>query len=336
MCGISACISVKGTDGDRGVVGESVRLLHHRGPDGSNVSVVGNRKGPSVVLGHTLLSIVGRIAACTQPLKWTTGNKRFHLIHNGEIYNYESLRDQLIAEQLCIEKDFKTDGDSEVLLACLSRQGVDWTLGSVRGMFAFVYVESRVTEEDEQVERIILCRDPFGIKPLCYASYCEKIFVCSEFHALPDVGLRDVRDVLPSSFIEITTFETENGEQKFRTRECNYQALREPTKSLVFRDEQLSAIRSSLKEAVSARIPVGVEFAILLSGGLDSSIICRLAADIIHPRILHTFTITASEETSVNSDCHFARLVAQEAQNIVHHTMAFSFEVSYHFLEDCI
>ncbi|KAL7554230.1 hypothetical protein ACHAWF_017645, partial [Thalassiosira exigua] len=340
MCGIAAYIAIDDNCQGRQVIDESLELLRHRGPDGSNVfEVPGEEKSPTVVLGHTRLAIVGNGNA-TQPLKWTSKNKRFYLIHNGEIYNFKNLRDHLISNQECTDDDFKTDGDSEVLLACLSLQGIDCTLQSIRGMFAFVFAESLITDDGEQVKRIVAGRDPFGIKPLCYA--CDnpqgKIFFTSEFQALPhNIGLGSVQDVLPSSFIEIT-FLMESDRQKFQICEHKYEVF-QSIAPCVSRDEQLSAISSNLTDAVSARIPKGVSFAVLLSGGFDSSLLCRLVADLIYPETLFTFTIATSKGALIDSDCHdlsFARLVTQEASNIVHEEVTFSFNDGLRVLPDVV
>jgi len=86
-------------------------------------------------------------------------------------------------------------------------------------------------------------------------------------------------------------------------------------------------IRSQLIDAVSTRIPKGVRFAVLLSGGVDSSLICRLCADVVFPEPLHAFTIASTKNgDALDSDLHFARLVAEEASNIVHEEVNFTVE----------
>ena len=285
------------------------------------------------------MAIVGNDNA-TQPLSWIINNRRFYLVHNGEIYNYNDLKSSLIEDGDCEEEDFKTEGDSEVLLACLAHRGINWTLDHIKGMFAFVFVESSITpQEGECVNKLIMSRDVFGIKPLCYAfdEKQENLFICSEVQAIPhDIGLTSIRDVLSSSYIEIS-IQTSNGSPSWSTCEHKYGSLGS-TKFLMNNEtslshnQRLSEIRLRLIEAVSIRIPGDrVSFAVLLSGGLDSSLICRLAADLIYPQKLHTFTITSSNDEEdghavLNSDCYFAQLVAEQASNIIHHQVSFTFE----------
>ncbi|KAL7543214.1 hypothetical protein ACHAXR_012513 [Thalassiosira sp. AJA248-18] len=331
MCGIAVHVALESSEQDRKNVEESLTQVHHRGPDGSNVLVVPEDvlAGASVVLGHTRLAIVGNDNA-TQPLKWTVGNLHFYLVHNGEIYEYKCLREKLISEGDCKRDDFKTNGDSEVLLACLALRGIHWTLDNIRGMFAFVFVECHVTEEGQRLNKIVACRDPFGIKPLCYGfnGTREKLFLCSEAQAMPrDIGIGDLQDVLPSSFIEVS-FQLGNSKRSWSICEHKYgvgavKSLGTPNSSLP--EEQLSAIRSKLLNAISIRIPEKARFAVLLSGGLDSSLICRLAADFIHPEPLYTFTISTSNDR-LDSDSHYARLVAEATPNIIHKEVEFSFQ----------
>ena len=327
MCGISVFVSVKGNEQCKETVAKSINLLVPRGPNSSNIVAIfakedtkDDTSGPTVILGHTRLAITGNDDA-TQPLTLKKGNRIFHLVHNGEIYNYPDLRHELIANGNCIQGDFKTGGDSEVLLACLAHRGIDWTLGRIRGMFAFVFVESMVTS----VTKVILCRDAFGIKPLCYSfdEQQENLFISSEIAAIPrDIGLSHIQDVLPSTYTEVSI-----SRSSLLTCENRYETLGSinvQNENRLSHAQQLSEIRLRLIDAVSVRIPE-VPFAVLLSGGLDSSIICRLAADLIYPETLHAFTITSSEEEDEQSgDCHFAKLVAEEAPNILHEEVRFT------------
>ena len=143
-----------------------------------------------------------------------------------------------------------------------------------------------------------------------------------------NVGLKNIQDVLPASYIEILI----KCKTSWSMREHKYDTFEAitslSTNNHLSHEEHLSAMRSSLIDAVSTRIPVrDVPFAILLSGGLDSSLICRLVADLIYPQTLHTFTITAHDmrdaPSLLDSDCHFARLIAKEATNVVHEEVHF-------------
>ena len=258
MCGISVFVSVKGNEQCKETVAKSINLLVPRGPNSSNIVAIfakedtkDDTSGPTVVLGHTRLAITGNDDA-TQPLTLKKGNRIFHLVHNGEIYNYPDLRHELIANGNCIQGDFKTGGDSEVLLACLAHRGIDWTLGRIRGMFAFVFVESMVTS----VTKVILCRDAFGIKPLCYSfdEQQENLFISSEIAAIPrDIGLSHIQDVLPSTYTEVSI-----SRSSLLTCENRYETLGSinvQNENRLSHAQQLSEIRLRLIDAVSVRIP---------------------------------------------------------------------------------
>lgn len=318
----------------RSDVEESLSKLDHRGPDGSNIELVGR----SVALGHTRLAIVGNNGA-SQPLNLVKGNVNYHIVHNGEIYNYKALMEALVEGGDCSREDFKTEGDSEVLLACLAHRGIDWTIRNIRGMFAFVFVKSWVAERGEASNEIIMCRDTFGIKPLCYGfdEVQLNLFACSELRAMPH-WVKCPKDVLPSSFVKISVV-VENGNRKWSICESTYETLRMMKTTPDSHnhhplDGQLAAIREKLVEAVAMRIPEGIRMAVLLSGGVDSPIICRIAADLVYPETLYAFTVTTHGED--DGDSSFARVVAEETSNIVHEEVPFSFEKGIEILPDVV
>lgn len=352
MCGIVVHVALKGggTTESEEEVKKCLQLLHHRGPDGSKILAPETSFGPSVVLGHTRLAVVGNDNA-TQPLTRKVGNISFYLVHNGEIYNYKDLRMQLISDDgNCTEAvSLTTDGDSEILLACLAHRGITWTLNNIHGMFAFVFVECRATYEGEHVTKIVMCRDAFGIKPLCFAfdddEKQDHLFISSTIQAMPhNTGLTNIQDVQPSSYIEVNIQTAEAAGPSWTTCEHKYNTLGAAAipnnEKRLLHNQKLSEIRSRLIDAISIRIPDAVPFAVLLSGGLDSSLICRIVADQIYPRLLHTFTITAPVEidghSMVEADSHFARLVADGAPNIIHTEVPFTFEDGLIVLPDAV
>jgi len=123
--------------------------MAHRGPDGQGVWAA-----PGVGLGHLRLSIID-LAGSAQPMASNDG--RAMLVFNGEIYNYRELREELRAGGA----SFRTDGDSEVILAAWQKWGAD-CLRRLRGMFAFAIY-------DRQTRSLFLARDRLGVKPLFYA-----------------------------------------------------------------------------------------------------------------------------------------------------------------------
>lgn len=334
MCGIFALASIERLSDDDLLVRRSLKRVSHRGPDDYNIVSVG-RDGPWITLGHARLAVVGN-ANAVQPLEWSKEESLFHLVVNGEIYNYQQLREKLVTESLCKPHEFKTNGDSEVLLACLVNRGLEWTLKNIVGMYAFVLVESNV--RNGRIRSITMCRDVFGIKPLCYAINQEQkvLVISSEMAAIPkNFGDVHIKDVLPSTHVKVQCYiecetifwsmtETTYGNELRCKLIDNQEKMGDDTLTRV--------IRSRLIEAVTIRIPTGgVKWGVLLSGGLDSSLIAAIAADVVYPSPLHTFTITFSEEDPgvglmADRDIRYARIVASSRPNIIHEEVTFSFQ----------
>ena len=154
MCGIAGifhCGTIKPVDPAR--VERMSNALAHRGPDGSGVWTA-----PGVGLGHRRLSIID-IAGSPQPMHSADG--RAVLVYNGEIYNYRELRRELSG----LGAQFRTEGDSEVILAAYQQWGVD-CLRRFNGMFAFAIYDGERRE-------LFLARDRLGVKPLYMASLSD-------------------------------------------------------------------------------------------------------------------------------------------------------------------
>mmetsp|Transcript_20284 Transcript_20284/g.41949 ORF Transcript_20284/g.41949 Transcript_20284/m.41949 type:complete len:264 (+) Transcript_20284:213-1004(+) len=263
MCGIIVAASAS-TCGS-GLLDDmqrSLEKLRHRGPDGSGALVSSEEGGIMVSLGHTLLSIVGDNA--TQPITCSTKNRKYHLVHNGEVYNHRELRERILAEKWCSCADFEAGSDSEVLLACLAHKGVDWTLENVRGMFAFVLVEI----QGDSLVKIIMSRDPFGIKPLCYAISQGNVIISSEISAFPeDVLSLTVSDVLPSRSIELLLVA---GEWILREQSYFDPIISSSICGEYSDNDICSTIQKALIDAVRIRMPATkVNMGVLLSCGLD-------------------------------------------------------------------
>ncbi|QTE23053.1 asparagine synthase (glutamine-hydrolyzing) [Polaribacter cellanae] len=165
MCGIA------------GVVGENIQkesiykmLLSqtHRGPDDTGIWEEEN-----VVLGHNRLAIIDLRATSNQP--FTDNSNRYHLVFNGEIYNYLELRNEL-------NYNFKTNSDTEVLLAAYLEWGKD-CLHKLNGMFSFAIW-------DVKEEKLFAARDRFGVKPFFYTQIDNKLIFSSEIKAIHAFGLQ--------------------------------------------------------------------------------------------------------------------------------------------------
>lgn len=265
--------------------------LARRGPDSQGMF----NDGP-VAFGHRRLSIIDLSEHAKQPMIDEALN--LTLVFNGTIYNYKELR----AELLAMEYEFFSEGDSEVILKAYHAWG-EQCVERFYGMFAFAIWDTRQ-------QKLFFARDRFGIKPLYYALDGASLRFASTLQALLAAGGVDT-SIDPIALHHQLTFHASvpaprtllNGVKKLPPAHCmtfsaegevtlrRYWSLNatRPNASLSEAD-WLLATRYVLKKAVerhrlAADVPVGV----LLSGGLDSSLIVGLLAD--HVTDLHTFSI---------------------------------------------
>lgn len=167
MCGIGAVIGFEASGHDPVALAEGlVACLAHRGPDASRVQVAAS----GVVLAHARLSIIDLSAAGTQPLGNEDGT--VWVVCNGEIYNHEALREELIVRG----HRFSSRSDSEVLVHLWEEYGRRM-LDRLSGMFAFVLVDARSGD-------ILVARDRLGKKPVVYAATAHGVAIASEIPAL--------------------------------------------------------------------------------------------------------------------------------------------------------
>jgi asparagine synthase (glutamine-hydrolysing) len=288
-------------------VGEAVRRLDHRGPDGS-----GLMHGDDYAVGHVRLAIVD-LAGGQQPTRDPSG--RWTLVFNGEIYNFRALRQALSGRW-----DFRDSSDTEVLLAGLILEGHHF-VSRLDGMWAFVL-------HDAATGQTLLSRDRFGKKPLYYRN-CGKSFACaSELPALkallPEAiwaedaaGISDyfrygytmpgatclagVSEVLPAHCL----IRTAAGQL---IQERYWLPSTEPWRGSF--EQAANEVRERLAAAVASRqLAADVEVGAFLSGGVDSTVVCALAQEAGFGR-LRTFTAGFAEPT-YDERSHAARAAAE-------------------------
>ena len=172
MCGLFASVGLP-------VTPERIDMVAHRGPDGRGWQEYQSPAGP-VALGHRRLAIIDVSDAGLQPMADASG--RYHLVFNGEIYNYIELREELRARG----EVFVSESDSEVLLRCYMLWGAD-CLPRLRGMFAFLIW-------DDRDKVLFAARDRYGIKPLYLAALPAGVAFASEIKQLLDLpgGVRRI------------------------------------------------------------------------------------------------------------------------------------------------
>jgi len=246
MCSIFAVLNISGDLQEvRQLALKQSRLLRHRGPDWSGIHVC-----DGAVLAHERLAIVD-VNTGAQPLLSPDGKQS--LAVNGEIYNHKFLRANLTQPF-----EFATESDCEVILPLYLEKGSDF-INDLHGMFAFVLY-------DENKSCYLIARDPIGIIPLYYGFDDEhQLYVASEMKALMDV-CTVVMEFPPGHY-----WSSEDKEpKKYYQRDWMEFAAVEHAKT------DVKAINKSLEKSVISHLMTDVPYGVLLSGGLDSSIIAAV------------------------------------------------------------
>ncbi|AOV17705.1 asparagine synthase (glutamine-hydrolyzing) [Acidihalobacter aeolianus] len=281
MCGIAGEMGFGGGQPDASVLQRMLDRLRRRGPDHE-----GHYRDGPVLLGHRRLAIIDLSAAADQPM--TDAATGATIVFNGTIYNYPELRRELIARGHA----FRSNGDTEVILKAYAEWGED-CVERLLGMFAFAIWDVRA-------QHLFLARDRLGIKPLYYSETRAGFRFASNVQALlagggvdtdidpialhhhlslhavvpaPRTLLKGIRKLPPAHTLTIGA----DGRQHLRTywRLAAHRPA-EPRSEA----EWIEAVHESLRTAVERRmriadVPVGV----LLSGGLDSSLLVALLAE---------------------------------------------------------
>jgi len=296
MCGILAII---GKGKDEALVKQLSKRMSHRGPDESDLYVT--EKGH--ILSHERLSIID-LHTGRQPIQ---GSKSAWMVHNGEIYNHQELRDTVLKHHT-----FRTTSDSEVIVHLYEEYGYD-LCNLLDGMFAFVVIDG---------DDYIAGRDPLGIKPLYYGlDERGRIYFSSEMKSIAD------QCQTFSTFPPGHYYTPQTGFVKYYRPQWE-----DPAKAVEAVNH--SAIRETLTQAVEKRLMSDVPVGVLLSGGLDSSLISSIAARLMKERgqQLRSFSIGLD---AMAPDAFAARKVA-EFLGTIHHEVHFTIEQGIEVLDKLI
>jgi asparagine synthase (glutamine-hydrolysing) len=314
MCGIAGQYNYRnGTPVDEGTLGRMCALLTHRGPDGSGTY----RAGP-IGLAHRRLAIIDLSEAGRQPMSSEDGT--CWITFNGEIYNFQELRDTLASAG----HRFRTRTDTEVILAAYAEYGVD-CVTHLDGMFAFAIWDSRAT-------RLMLARDRAGKKPLCYWSHEHGVSFASEPKAfLGDSSFpRRVNHDAIAAYLALqyvpaplSAFE---GVAKLPPahyalidhsgiRLERYWRLRYVPKQQIDEEEAVAALGHHLRRAVKKRLISDVPLGAFLSGGIDSSLVVALMSEQSGGKV-KTFSIGFDD--AAYNEVEFARVVARRYETEHH------------------
>lgn len=307
MCGICGKINLDGRPVDEDLVRRMAATLSHRGPDDAGVYAKGGAG-----LGHRRLSIIDLSPSGHQPMCNEDGT--VWIVFNGEVYNYQALRSQLLAQG----HRFKSNSDTETIIHGYEEWGIEGILKHLRGMFAFAIW-------DERDRTLFLARDRVGKKPLVYYLDKDCLIFGSEIKAiLADDGVTRVPDFtaihhyltwqsVPSPFSAFS------GIRKLppahylvckggKTELSRYWGLSYLPKHDLTVNGLKAEIVSRLTEAIRIRLISDVPLGAFLSGGIDSSAVVALMAGIMKEPV-KTFSIGFKEESY--NELKYARMVAE-------------------------
>lgn len=278
MCGLTAMINQGSCKNSEAIVASMLSKIAHRGPDGDLVMQVDH----GVTLGHCRLAIID-IYNGEQPI--STPDGRFHLVFNGEIYNFRELKLELETKGY----SFRTNSDSEVLLFALVEFSEN-VFDKLNGMFAFVFY-------DALKKSWIAARDHFGIKPLYYAEITGGVIFASEIKALlvhPELERRvnpkglaqyftmqfclsdttlfsGIKKVEPATYIIGKSVEIVGSYSYWKQ---SYEVDHSMTQAS-FEENLRWLLRDSMRLQMRSDVPLGA----YLSGGIDSSLVASLASE---------------------------------------------------------
>ncbi|BCD67750.1 asparagine synthase (glutamine-hydrolyzing) [Nitratiruptor sp. YY09-18] len=303
MCGI-----VGYNFNNAALLDEMLQTIHYRGPDDKGVYA-----NDSISLGHVRLSILDLSSHGHQPMEF----ENLVLIYNGEIYNFKEIRKEL-------EKygySFISNSDSEVLLKAFHKWGKE-CVEKLRGMFAFALY-------DKAHQKITLCRDRVGVKPLYYYFDGKDFVFASELRALrkykkfpiDKVALAQffaygyithdrsifegVKKLLPAHFLE---FDLKNKKLTLQ----NYWKYEDYFKIAAKSEEEIiDELEEVLTEGIKYRMVSDVDVGVFLSGGVDSSLVSAILQK--HYGNIHTFTIGFKEQKY--NEALYAKKVANHIQS---------------------
>ena len=313
MCGFFCVFDPSGgADALRPMALRQARLLRHRGPDWSGVYA-----DDRAVLAHERLAIVD-VGNGAQPLLSSDGLQV--LAVNGEIYNHRELRRRFA------DYPFRTDSDCEVILPLYRTMEPAEFLNLLGGMFAFALWDKARAD-------FLIARDPIGIVPLYTGRDADgRLYVSSELKALTGVCV-SVEEFPPGSYLT----------RAMAAPQPYYAPGWRTFEAVEHGPSDVAAIRSALESAVHSHLMTDVPYGVLLSGGLDSSLIAAMTARFAAKRVedddrseawwprLHTFSIGLEGAP----DLAAARTVA-DALGTAHHEFHFTVQEGLDALSDVI
>ncbi len=277
MCGIAGILNINPEHQNlETIIHRMQTAIQHRGPDDAGIYVSTDKQA---ALAHTRLSILDLSAAGHQPMSSNDG--RYLITFNGEIYNFQQLRQNLISQG----EKFHSQTDTEVILKLYQKLGRN-CVHHLRGMFAFAIW-------DDLEKTCFLARDPLGIKPLYYWNYGSNLVFASELKAILASGLPTANLSIAGLYSYLTTGSVPEPHTLIADIHClaagnwlywqNGTITQKQYWQINFTPEVISpleaqeivktALVDSIKHHFISDVPVGI----FLSGGIDSTTVLALA-----------------------------------------------------------
>lgn len=346
MCGIAGWTEQDCKMIDRiNTLNEMSLTLERRGPDENGIYINGE-----TALIHRRLAVIDRENG-KQPMAAAHEGVTYVIVYNGELYNAPELRRSLKSEGF----HFRGHSDTEVVLKTCIRYG-EKAFEKLNGIFAFALF-------DTKTRRLMLCRDRIGVKPLFYSEYSGGLVFASEIKALlksgvvkPQIDEQGLNEIFflgpartPSCGVFKGVHELNPGEyavyENGRLRRAAYYRL-EAHEHTDNERQTIEKTRFLLTDAIERQLVSDVPLCCFLSGGLDSSIIVKTAADYRRERKLgrlNTFSVEYRDnrryfkksDFQPNADYDYIRLIAKEA-GVVHREIVLDNALLADALEDSV
>jgi len=293
-------------------------VLSHRGPDNAGIWIGGN-----IGFGHTRLSIIDLSHSGNQPM--SNEDESVWITFNGEIYNFPELKDELVKRG----HTFKSHTDTEVIVH-LWEEMHERCVDRLQGMFAFAIW-------DANTRSLFLARDRFGKKPLLYAALPDRFIFASEIKSIlcdpdfkkePDIeaihhylayqsvpapfsAFAGIHKLSPAHYLLIKNGSLQKPVRYWKLSYADQFIIKDERASVRLQEEIIVRLREAVKKRLMSDVPLGA----FLSGGIDSSIITALMANLTKQPV-KTFSI-GFEEDEYN-ELPYARMVAQRYQTEHH------------------
>tara|TARA_B100000287_G_scaffold273522_1_gene257624 strand:+ start:2736 stop:4613 length:1878 start_codon:yes stop_codon:yes gene_type:complete len=288
MCGIAGSFNISGDCLKEDNFNKNIlSVLNHRGPDDNGSW---RSQDNRTLLFHNRLSIIDLSSAGHQPMH--SNNDRYVISFNGEIYNHEEIRKELLKTKLI----FNGSSDTEILLESFSTWGIEQTLKKVNGMFAIALY-------DKNKRKLTLMRDRIGEKPIYYGVIDDNLYFCSElkgfscikgfskeidnvsvdqflkygFIPAPRSIFKNIYKLKPGHFIEFS-------DSSYNQNQICYWDLKskiqENHNKKLPKNEALKTIHSLLIDSIDLRMKTDVSTGSFLSSGIDSSLVTAIAQNL--------------------------------------------------------